>query len=223
MKYCLFLIAIVLNLSLLAQEHFTPVDRDKVKKAVTDDKAPTAYKELLHRYNAFDSTLTLEDYRLLYYGFVFQKGFGAHMEENKKEVNQALNDKDYKKASDICDGVLSRNPVSLSANYYKGLSLFEADQGKMDYIPYRDRFKHLVEAILSSGDGLTCETGIRVISIPDEYTILYNYFNIEECKGQALVSHCDRMTVKPSGTWSKELLYFDATEILKKEEELFGH
>lgn len=162
MKYCLFLITIVLNLSLLAQQHFTPVDRDKVKKAVNDDKAPTAYKELLRRFNAFDSTLTLEDYRLLYYGFVFQKSFG-------------------------------------------------------------DRFKHLVEAILSSGDGLTCETGFRVNTVPDEYTILYNYFNIEECKGQALVSHCDRMSVKPSDSWSKELLYFDATEILKKEEELFSH
>jgi len=223
MKCYVALVMIFLALSAEAQEGFRPVDRDQVKKAVSDGQAATGYKQLLSRFEAFDATLTQEDFRLLYYGFVFQGGFSAYPEEHKKEINQALNDNDLNKAIGFCDEVLKKYPISLAANYYKGLAIFRADTSNKDYIKYRDRYRGLVDAILSSGDGLTCETGYRVISVSDEYMIIYTRFKVEEFKGQALVSHCDRLTVKPSEAWPKEQVYFDATEILKKEADLFGH
>lgn len=220
MKLYLSVSMLLVSLGLLGQSTFTSEDREKVKKAVTDPNAG-AYKELLRRFTADDTTMTLEDYRLLYYGAAFQKTYAVFKDENKKGFYEAMNAKDYEKAGHISDTMLMHDPISLFGNYARAVSMYLADKTKTDYIVYRDRFRHLTDAIISSGDGLTCETGFRVNTVPDEYTMMYNYFYIEEIQSQALVSHCDKMTVKPVVTWKKETLYFDATEILNKEAELF--
>jgi hypothetical protein len=53
--------------------------------------------------------------------------------------------------------------------------------------------------------------------------IIYNYFNIEKFSGQSLIGHCDKLNIEPSTIWLNKEIYFDASEILKKEAELFKH
>jgi hypothetical protein len=221
MRFCLLTILLAFGLSSLAQSHFTPVDRDKIKKAVSDSSTPTAYQKLLARFNAFDTTLELEDYRLIYYGCVFQASYFANPDEKKKDIITAINAKNFDQASLLCDSVLSNYPVSLVANYYKALALFRAQPDNSGYVKYRDRYGKLVNAIFSSGDGQTCETGLRVISVSDEYMIIYTDLKTKQFKGQSLVGHCDLLKIQPSDNWPYEQIYFDATEILKKEAELF--
>jgi hypothetical protein len=221
MKLCLLTILLAFGLSSLAQSHFTPVDRDKVKKAISDNSAPTAYQKLLGRFNAFDTTLTLEDYRLLYYGYVFQDSYSSNPDEKKKEIGAAINAKNFDYASLLCDSVLSKYPISLAGNFYKGLALFRAHPDDSGYIKYRDRYRKLLDAIFSSGNGQTCETGFRVISVSDEYMIIYTDLKTKQFKGQSLVGHCDLLKIQPSDSWPNEQIYFDATEILKKEADLF--
>lgn len=119
---------------------------------------------------------------------------------------------------------MSKKATSLSGNFYKGLALYGLYPDSAVYTKYRDRFTYLLKAILSSGDGLTCGTGFRVNTVSDEYTIIYSWFRIEQWKGQSLIDHCDLLRVKPSAEWPKDEIYFDASEILRKEDEmLFGH
>ncbi len=223
MKDNLILFFIVVCASATAQGNFTPVNMEKTKNAVADKNSSTSYEKLMERFSAFDTTLTGEEYRLIYYGYVYQPGFSAYPDEKKGEINTALRGKDYKKALGLAEFVLAKYPLSLAANYFKGFALFNLYPDKMDYIKYRDRFKFLTAAIISSGDGLTCETGFKTISVSDEYMIIYNYFNVEKFSGQALVGHCDKLNIEPSSGWANKEIYFDASEILKKEAELFHH
>ena len=135
MKPALLIILLGFGLSLPAQHPFMRVDQDKTKKAISDDASPKAYVKLLDRFNQFDTSLTLEDYRLLYYGFIIQDTYSSNPDEKKREVVTALN---------------------------------------------TDNFD------------------------------------------QSLVGHCDLLNVEPSSAWPGKQIYFDASEILKKEGELFG-
>src|ERR1700754_3390543 len=97
MKKLLTILAIFFNSSLYAQD-FTPVDRTQVEKVVTDPNSENYYPKLLKRYQEFDSTLTLEHYRLLYYGFVFQEKYSGYNDHKKKEIRDLFQKEDYKKA-----------------------------------------------------------------------------------------------------------------------------
>ncbi len=223
MKRCLALLSFFLYLSVFGQETpFTPVDRERVRKAVTDSLAPTYYPKLLDRFNAFDTSLTLDEYRMLYYGYVFQGAYSAFPDEKKKEIIQAINDKDFERSADISDSLLDECPISLTGNYYKGLSLFYAYPDKTDYTLYRSRFIQLIAAILSSGNGLTTKTAFKTIFVADEYQIIYTHFKIEQFISQSLIGHCDLLTITPSAAWPHKEIYFDTSESLRKETELFG-
>jgi hypothetical protein len=221
MKSILLGIALVFGFSAHAQNTFTIVNRDEVKKALSGDSAITSYAKLTDRFNAFDTTMSLRDYRLLYYGFVFQDTYSSNPAEKKKEILEALKAKRFDEANKLCDSVLSTYPVSLAANYYKGVALYQAHSNKPDYLPYKARFDNLLRAIFSSGDGLTCETGFRVISVSDEYMIIYNFIKTDNFYGQSLIDHCDLLKIKPAINWPRKEIYFDASEILKKEADLF--
>jgi hypothetical protein len=72
MNYILTLFSFLIYLCSFGQKSsFTPVDRSKVQKTIEEPQAFTYYPKLLARFNAFDSTLTKEEFRFLYYGYVF--------------------------------------------------------------------------------------------------------------------------------------------------------
>src|SRR5215213_7342118 len=112
MKMSLFLIFFFNAFTILAQD-FKKVDREIIKKEVTDPASSFYYSKLLERFNSFDSLLTDEEYRHLYYGFVFQKQYSGYPDQKKKEIIEKINDKNYKKAISFCDDVLKEIPVSL--------------------------------------------------------------------------------------------------------------
>jgi Domain of unknown function (DUF4919) len=220
MKPVLVFLFLGLGLMAGAQGSFARIDWKEIQKAVQHEGSSTAYATLLDRYNAFDPSLGREEYRLLYFGSVFQNENYAL--DRKKDINQAMGEKNYPRALAICDTLLQMNPVSLGGNYYKGLALYLSDTSKLDFKKYRDRFVHLVDAILSSGNGLTCGTGYTILTVSDEYTMIYLVLGIKQFMGQSLVDKCDVLKVKPSDEWPHEEIFFDASEILKKEAELFG-
>ena len=213
---------LALTLSVSAQKKtFIPVNRDQVEKAVSDIKVPTYYPVLLDRFNNFDTTLTKDEYRLLYYGFVFQKSYAAYPEMKTKEIRTAMKDKDYRKASLICDSVLMKYPVSLDLNFSKFIALYSENPNSREAARYRARYTNLMLTIIASGDGKTCKTGFKTIFISDEYEIIFKYMQIEGFLGQTLDGNCDILKVKPSAEGADNQIYFDTSETLRKEAELF--
>ena len=212
MRALISIFAIIIAISAAAQIDYTPVNRDSVKMLITDASRECYYPKLLQRFNQFDSTLTLEDYRLLYYGFVFQKEYVGYPDQKQKEINEFINSKKYKEAVKTCDLILKQIPISLTANYLKGLSIYLNNKEDTSFLNYRNRYTLLRNAILSTGNGLTCESAFKTIFVSDEYEIMYKYFDIDGTKMQSLQYPCDKFDINPSKYFQASLIYFDTSE-----------
>lgn len=214
--FCLF--ALLAN----AQSTFQHIDRNAVQAAVTDANQATYYPKLVARLAAFDTTLTAEEYRNLYYGFVFESGYNGYIDHKKREINALIKAQDYAGAVTMCDEVLSKIPISLNANYLKGYALFQLDKTNPQAAAYRTRYRKLRDAILASGDGLTCESAFKTIFIDDEYDIMYHYFEVEGYSSQSLVTPCDRFSIEPSKYFKASAIYFDTSETLLSMRNMLG-
>lgn len=200
---------------------FRTVNRDSVKAAISDSSKPTYYARLLKRMNDFDTTLTIEDYRLIYYGYVFDSNYSAYGGTQRPEIRKLLDDKKYLAALNLSDSVLNTMPVSLSANIMKLVVLYTmSPDERTEFDKWKQRYLGLRDAVLSSGNGLSCETAFKTIFVPDEYDLLYNYFEIEE-SSQALVGNCDMFTVKSAKYYNAKEIYFDTSETLDQLDRMF--
>ena len=208
------------SVSAFAQTAPQRVEMKKVKKAVSDESSEYYWPKLLARYKAYDSTMTLEHYRMFYYGFAFNENYSAFQDEKSAQIKAAMDKKDYLAGLRTCDSVLDKYPVMLRPNYMKAVLLRKWGNDSLAEKCYA-RYKKLAEAILSTGNGMSCKTGFKVLFIGDEYSIMYGELDIESMQGQALASPCDILSVTPSEKFKSSSLYFDAEEILKKEEEMF--
>jgi hypothetical protein len=208
------LLALFLYIPLIAfpQQESKKVNRDVVKKMVSDSNAATFYPKLLYKLKSPMPVLSAEEYYLLYYGFVFQESYHGYSNHRKSDIVKLMNEKKYAEAEAICDSVLEKIPVSLNANYLKGLCIYLRDPGNEMAIIYRSHYEGLRDAILSSGDGKSCETAFKTIYIPDEYDIMYRYFDIEGHKGQSLQFPCDVFKIKGTKKFKGSKIYFDTSE-----------
>lgn len=197
-----------------AQHQFVTVDRNAVEKAVTDTSASTYYPRLLARFNAFDTTLTAAEYRLLYYGFAFQKAYDGYVPNKTREINTALTEKKFSEALKLSDETLAKAPVSLDANFKKMMTLGAKDKSDPLYLRYSNRYDKLLETILTTGNGLTCKTSFKVLYISDEYNILAQFFRITGIKGQSLQGFCDRFSIEPTSLFKTGEVFFDTYESL---------
>ncbi|MGG5507847.1 MULTISPECIES: DUF4919 domain-containing protein [unclassified Myroides] len=73
-------------------------------------------------------------------------------------------------------------------------------------------FEGFAKAISTSGDGLTCETGMHVISVSHEYHML-QLFDIEAV-GQSFDGTCDLLALDPE-YYTISGLYFNVSRLQK--------
>ena len=215
------LIILFLSQTAFAQDSYNKISIKEVEKETRNPKSKYYYSELMRRFDAFDTTLTPEDYRMIYFGFVFNEKYSAFPEDKSKEIRTQIDSGNFDNAIKLCDSVLQNIPVFLRANYLKGYCLFKINKEDSLAKKYFNRYFYLTDAIISTGNGLTCKSGFKVIFIADEYEVIYNYFEVEGFSGQSLSSPCDILHIEPSDKFRYKDIYFDADEILKKEAEMF--
>lgn len=220
MKYIFYTLLLCVGFNSAAQS-FEPIDRKKVEAAVTNDSLDTYYPKLMARMASFDTTLTADDYRLIYYGFVFQSTYSAYANEKGEEINKAFEKENYEKVIKYCDEVLAKNPTALKKYYNKLVALSKLDRRDAVFYSTRDQYSALITAILSSGDGLTCETAFKVISVSDEYELMYGYFEVEKVLSQALMTPCDLIHISKTPNFPKDKMYFDVSECFLSMNKMF--
>lgn len=219
MRTIISIFFIIVAFNAFGQNNFSRINRDSVKLLISDHSKETYYPKLMSRFNQFDTTLTLEDYRLLYYGFVFQKEYSGAFYQKQQEITQLINEKKYDLAIKTCDSILEKVPVSLTTNYLKGFAIYLVNNTDSNYLHYRNRYSKLRAAILSTGNGLTCGSSFKTIFVSDQYEIMYRYFHIPEYKTQYLVYPCDKFEIKPSKYFQSDVIYFDTSEPLLNTDE----
>jgi len=173
---------------------FKAPDYAAIQKNIEDKNSEYYYPELLKRLKQNDTLLTSSQYRHLYFGYTFQKTYqpykiGKKAEEVSKYYRgEGISQKDLSKGIQLFLDVLDENPLDLRAmNYLAYLYHLNKDDATAEKIA--GNFHGLLNAVLTSGDGLKCETGFHVISVTDEYVLL-NRFQMET-QSQSHNGKCD--------------------------------
>lgn len=148
-------------------------DYQKIKKAINVADSEFYYPELLKRFQAVDTTLTLEQVRHFYYGAAMLPDYNPYQTDLSKELKEALEKNDLQQAASIIDKQLAKTPTNLRFYLQKTMvnSSLYGEESKEAEDAF-SQFNMLLSAILSSGNGKSTESAIYVTNIADEYGIL---------------------------------------------------
>lgn len=199
----------------LAQHKFTKPDYKVIKAAIENKNLESYYPKLMERMKVRDTTLTADDYRNLYYGYTFQKeyepyGSNSNDEKLKKYFQKdTLVASDYKPFIKLANKSLEENPFDLRIMNMLSY-IYHLDKDENMSVKTATVLNGIINTIIASGDGLSCETALHVISVSHEYTIL-SVFELESM-GQSLIGNCDYLRFE-KGKYKVEGLYFDVSKL----------
>ena len=145
-------------------------DNDAIFRASIDQGSPYYYPPLMLRYMHGDTTLTLEDYHYLYYGYAYQPEYKPlepiTAADRLLDVLARHPEPDSAAAAEIivqAREVMKSDPFSPAnlnfMTYAYGL-LGDKEQERLS----ADRFRKVTATILASGDGLSEKTPWHVLS-----------------------------------------------------------
>ena len=179
------------------------------KSSRTNNSKQDAYKTLMQRYNAGDTTLTVNDYATIYYGFANTDDYNGSMGYGEEDVDDLMASENYTEALNSAREILQRCPVSLKGlNQYLSAAI-QLKTPENELIPYIHHFFGLLSAIAASGDGHSKRTAYAVICVNDEYEIL-KFLEVKELKSQELVDQkYDVFTFGSSPHFDGNTIYFD--------------
>ena len=200
-------------------------DYDLIKKEIQNSTSSFYYPKLLSRLIQYDTTLTDEDFRYLYYGYIYQPKYQPYwISPYEKKLlkyyqSEKIKEKDYAEIIELATKSIDEFPFDLrQMNFLAYVYHLKGDEATAKKIEYR--LQRTLGAIVSTGDGKTCATAFHVISVSHEYVIL-NLFQFQE-ESQSLSSdYCDYLTVKKDernidGIYFNVKKLFDTTMDLKK-------
>lgn len=197
------------------------LDLKGIRDAVSNPESEYFYGTLLKRYNELDPSLTLEDFKYIYYGFSFQGEYVENLYSylsERSDMIKAQKSGDWKSVKEISSSILQKHPVNLDANYYHMAALNELNPDDSLWNKYKIWWNSLLKVIVNSGTGLTSDSPVVVITIDDEYHMIYAYYKIPKVKSQVC---CDHFNVEQGEYFKFDQIYFDISQKLIADSKLF--
>jgi len=208
---------------------YTVPDLKKIETETQAAKSPHYYPKLFLRYMDNDTTLGLEDYRYLYYGSSFQPGYSSLATlpgvDSVKSIFRkgTLTTDDYHRLEKFAQMDLVSDPYSL--DNLKLLTWVYEKTGRRDlYRKLRYKLDKVADAILSTGDGTSSESGWYVINISHEYDIITLFgmqFGGEQRLIEGAEGPCDYLTLADNEKNIKGL-YFNVTITMHDLKKMLG-
>ncbi len=179
---------------------FNPPNFSIIKEEISKETSDFYYPVLYERYQAGDTTLSMEEYWFLYYGFTYQEIYSPYgfspFSDSVVDILDKENpgEDDFHKVIKYSRLVLEEAPFSLR-EINRLLYAYE-HLGDMEMaISTFDRLDKVIGTILNSGDGFTEGTAMYVIRVGHEYDIL-NVLGFDFVGSQSLTnSGCDYLEV----------------------------
>lgn len=200
-------------------------DYKKIESAVSDKDSKSYYPVLMDRYTKSDTTLTKEDFRLLYYGSFFKSSYSPYGHSDYNDSIRPVLAKDSLSASDY-DTLIKYEKLVLEKFPFnmRDLNILEfayKRKGNIELVKQiAFKLDNVIETILSTGDGRTEETAWHVVSVEHEYDII-RMLGLKFGGEQSLTNKaCDYLTLEKNKNDIKGF-YFDVSKILEAEESLF--
>jgi len=201
------------------------VDFDAIKIEIQNSNSTNYYPLLVERFSNFDSTLTFNEYKLLYYGSTFQDNYSPYGTNSKEtDFYKEYNNKNFKAAIPIGEEILKENPINIKLIFKLMVSYHQLDE-EIKSKNYARNYYRLLDVIYNSGDGKSIKTAYVVIVISDEYQILSDLrlFNTS----QALFGVTDILTIDTKnqkiekGKKKIKELYFNVSKPLSNLSQMF--
>jgi len=131
-------------------------DLDRIKAEVLDPKSPYYYPKLMERYEKNETVMNLNDYRHLYYGYLFQEDFNPYRHSEVSNKNESLYYKEGHTRAELdsiityAKEALADNPFNLSQMNFLIYALRARLKVNLASI-WQYRLNHLLQAIVSTG------------------------------------------------------------------------
>lgn len=192
-------------------------DYKKIESEISNVESEFYYPKLLKMYLNSDTSMTLKEKRHLYYGYSFQDKYAPYHQSDFSDSLRAVlqkeqhNGDELKKIIRYSDSLLVDNPFDLNAINYQ-LYAFEKLYKRTEFERKMIQMRMVVDALLSSGDGLKKSTAFYVIYTAHEYDLL-NILGFEFGGQQSLVEHYDYLEVEKNSRRIKGF-YFDVSPCL---------
>ena len=185
-----------------AQEVEAPNYRE-LRVSIQNSKGPNYYPSLMRRYVENDTTLTLEQYRALYYGYTLQEDFVPYKQERTAlfDIRRSLVEtngaqKTCSEAINLSKSALEDNPFDLLAISTMSFA-YRQLRDTVSYRLWNDKQDALLDAIVSSGDGESEESAIHVIDLEHEYEVL-NRMGLQIDADSLCNDHVEYLKVMPN-------------------------
>ena len=201
----------------------------QIKKQIESKDSEFYYPELLRRFQAADTTLTVEQNYYFYYGTATRPDYEPYRLSNYDELKTALSgdtitEEGWRKAAQIVEKELESDPTNLRFHLYKQI-VYSNLYGKESQEAF-DAYNQVVmlfSAISSTGDGKTPETAFHVICVSDEYGLM-EMFGLS-MKSQSLIEKKGRsydLMELEENEFGLESMYFDITVSMEALNKMFG-
>lgn len=217
-KFFLFLVFSVAAMTISAQSESAPISAERVFQRPDYEQIQSigkpAYEALVKRlYNA-DTTLTLKEKQDIYFGSAFYGYYAEDFDESKvREMMKAR--KSPKAISKYIDNYLKKCPADLRAILYRAYSAAD-ENDKKAVSKYANIFAMLCDAIIRTGNGETERTAWHVVTVADEYTLMWYVFEVKVISQLLTSTKCDMITVATESGIQLDL-YFDVQLVLAME------
>lgn len=173
------------------------VDTDAIKSFVT--QSPVEYKALVDRFIQADTTLSLEELSIVYYGAPFCKDFeiGKYDANLEELYNSAQSEEEYDVVYIVAEKAMKGNPVSFDLIVKSIVAAKNStdDRAKSQIDNLRTRYAMIYNVIASSGDGVTPNSPCYVISQSDKLKYLAHAFGVIEILEECEIQGCEAAKV----------------------------
>ncbi len=200
-------------------------DYKKLENLILEDSKTKAYSLLMNRYKNNDSTLSLDELRTLYYGFIFTNEYKAYGSSKFNDSLRVYYRKDSLTHADCMDMIRLENyvveefPFDIRHLNALGYCYSRTGQRKLSEFAYW-KADAVVRTINSSGNGLKEKTAWHVIAVGHEYDLL-DYYGFQFGGSQSLTKKtCDYLTVEKNKE-GIEGFYFDVNQLMKSSLKMF--
>lgn len=196
----------------LAQE-VSPPDYREIRQSIQNSKGPNYYPQLMRRYLQNDTTLTIEQYRALYYGFTLQEDYVPYQHEHQALLDIRKRIVDTNGDSRVCSEAIKISQAAIDDNPFDLLAIatmtfsFQQLKDTVSFARWKDKQNSLLDAIVSSGDGDDVTSPIHVISIEHEYEVL-NRLGLQIDADSLCNDHVEYLKVRPNAE-DVQGVYFD--------------
>lgn len=216
-RFWLLVVVLVVHSSAWAQDFYEKPDYKAIKKLTTDKNSPYYYDKLFAMYQRNDTTLTLKDYRMLYYGYYFQKSYKPYTNTDNRSYQKLshiydkknISKRDLTRVIKLALEYLETNPFD-ARKLFDVYTAYELLGDTVSGQPYLNKAMSIGKAIISTGDGLTKETAYHVLHISNEYFIILALGYEEDGDRMLTEEWCDYLSLKENDNQVKGL-YFDVT------------